>query len=528
MSNPVSLLALVADPILAQSDGALWPPHPLIILAIGVVIVLGMIIALRINAFIALITAALVVSLLAPVEEGGALGEKISRVAEAFGSTAAGVGIVIALAAVIGKAMMDSGAADRVVRMFLGFLGEKRGATALMGSGFALSIPVFFDTVFYLLVPLARSMYRQTKRHYLKYVMAISAGGAITHTLVPPTPGPLIIANNLGVDVGTMILVGGLVAIPSAIVGLAYAGVLDRIAPVPMREYGEEAAELAGEKTEAEAEPEPEPQPEPVAPQRLPGLGVSLAPILLPVLLITANSITKVVAQQSLELADNGGQPLHGEALTQALTAAAIDGEPIAQFFQWTNLLGNANLALLLAAAVAVATLYFHRRPTRKQLASTVEGALMSGGLIILITAGGGAFGAMLQAAEIGPAIQNMFGGATAGSGVGMLLLAFGVASLIKIAQGSSTVAMITAAAMIAAMVEGMTLPFHPVYLATAIGSGSLVGSWMNDSGFWIYTKMGALTEVEALKSWTPLLALLGITGGATTLLLSQILPMAT
>ncbi|MHC4560086.1 MAG: GntT/GntP/DsdX family permease, partial [Planctomycetota bacterium] len=142
--------------------------HPLLILGIGIATVIGMIVVLRINAFIALISAALIVSLLAP----GPLAEKVSRVAGAFGKTAGDIGIVIALAVVIGKCMMDSGAADRIVRAFLSLLGEKHSATALMASGYVLSVPVFFDTVFYLLVPLARSMTRRTGKHYVKYALA--------------------------------------------------------------------------------------------------------------------------------------------------------------------------------------------------------------------------------------------------------------------------------------------------------------------------------------------------------------------
>ncbi|MDH3585232.1 MAG: GntP family permease, partial [Phycisphaerae bacterium] len=249
--------------------------YPFIILIVGIAVVLGGIVVLRVNAFIALLTAAITISLMAP----GEWALKIKRVADAFGSTAASIGIVIALAAVIGRAMMDSGAADRVVKMFLSALGEKRSGAAMMGSGFTLSIPVFFDTAFYLLVPLARSLYRRTGRHYLKYLMAIAAGGAITHTLVPPTPGPLFIANRLGVDLGLMILMGIVVGLPSAIVGLMYAGWLDRRMPIEMRPYeGEEQAEA-------------------ISDERLPSLPVSLAPIVLPILLITLNSIVKTMAQ---------------------------------------------------------------------------------------------------------------------------------------------------------------------------------------------------------------------------------------
>jgi GntP family gluconate:H+ symporter len=163
------------------------------------------------------------------------------------------------------------------------------------------------------------------------------------------------------------------------------------------------------------------------------------------------------------------------------------------------------------------------------ELANAVEISLMSGGVIILITAAGGAFGAMLKVAEIGPEIEQLFsskGGQM--SGVGLMLLGFSVAAVLKVAQGSSTVAMITASAMLAAIAEGASssMGYHPVYLATAIGAGSLVGSWMNDSGFWIFAKMSGLTEIEALKSWTILLMVMGFTGLGTTLVLSLTLPL--
>lgn len=452
---------------------------PLFILLLGILIVIGMIVWLRINAFVALITAAMIVSLLSP----GAWMDKIGRVAVAFGNTTGSIGIVIAMAAIIGVTMMASGAADRIVQAFLGLLGKQRGGTALTASGFVLSVPVFFDTVFYLLIPLARSMYRQTGRNYLKFVMAISAGGAITHSLVPPTPGPLVIADNLSIDLGLMILVGALIALPAAICGLLFAGWLDRRMPVEMRP-------ITGVEQEAMSD----------AP--LPGLFASLLPIVLPVVLISGKTILDPIAEA-------GGA-----------------GSGWAALSQWTAVLGNPNLALVLAGFASVA-LYLHmRRPTREKLGRLLEQSLMSGGIIILITAAGGAFGAMLKEAQIGPAIQSLFAETSQSSGLVMLGLGFGIASLLKFAQGSSTVAMITASAMLAAMVTPDSLGFHIVYLGTAIGSGALVGSWMNDSGFWIFAKMGGLTETETLKSWTPLLAVLGITGGIMTLLLSWIMPL--
>src|SRR5437899_814946 len=319
--------------------------HPLLILLVGMATILVGIVVLRLNAFLALITAAIVVSLLAPGEPG----VKIARVAEGFGRTAGTIGIVIALAGIAGKAMMDSGAADRIVRAFLALLGEKRGATALCATGYVLSIPVFFDTVFYLLVPLARSMYGRTNRNYLKYIMAIAAGAAATHTLVPPTPGPLAVAGTLGVDLGTMVLVGLVVALPAAGVGLLYAGWVDRRMPVVPRENpGGGAAPSAGTHP-------------------LPGLIPSLLPIVLPVLLISSNTV--VVSMTS---------------------RAAVHTTVWSALSPYTAIIGNANLALLVSAVVAMGVYARQRGASRADLAEMVETSLMSAGLIILITAAGG------------------------------------------------------------------------------------------------------------------------------------------
>jgi GntP family gluconate:H+ symporter len=458
--------------------------HPLLILGIGIAVVIGMIVFLRINAFIALISAALIVSLFAP----GPLADRVSRVAGAFGKTAGGIGIVIALAVVIGKCMMDSGAADRIVRAFLSLLGEKRSAIALMASGYVLSVPVFFDTVFYLLVPLARSMTRRTGKYYVKYALAIAAGGVITHSLVPPTPGPLVMAANLDIDIGVMILAGALVALPASFVGMLFAGWRDRRMNIRMRPIG------TGE-----------PEPEPFDDSELPALSISLLPIVLPIVLVSANTIVSAIAKNATE----------GSSLKYTADLAAL--------------LGNVNLAMLLAAAIAMWMLKARRALTLAQLAGVVEISLMSGGIVILITAAGGAFGEMLRVAEVGPAIGKLFNSeGTEAAGVMLLVLGAVMASIIKIAQGSGTVAMITASAMVAAMIPSMkSLGYHPAYLATAIGGGSMICSWMNDSGFWVFVKMTGLTEAEGLKSWTPLVAVVGFTAVVVSLILAVVLPLA-
>ena len=443
---------------------------PLLILIIGMFTVIGMILVLRLNAFLSLTTAALVVSLLAP----GDLGDKVGRVAVAFGSTAGSIGIVIALAAVIGMCMLESRAADRIVQAFIGLFGMRRADAALLGSGYLLSIPVFFDTVFYLLIPLARSLRSRSGGHYAKYVMVICAGAVLTHSLVPPTPGPLINARNLGVDIGTMMLVGLIVSVPAAAAGLAFAAAIDRRIDIPYRDDDDINTDSR-------------------LPHAMPGLAAAITPIVLPVLMITSNTIASALA-------------------------------PDSKLAAWTAVLGNANTAMLAAAAIALILYVKQARPNRVEFSGRVEKALMSGGLIILITSAGGAFGAMLAAAEVGPSVQRLLVTANAG-GIALLFSGFMAASLLKIAQGSSTVAMITTSAMFGPLVVG-DLAFHPVYLAMAIGSGAMVGSWMNDSGFWIVSKMGGLTEAETFRTWSTIAAAIGVTAFVCTLVLFTVAPL--
>ncbi len=448
--------------------------NPIVILIIGVFLLIALILVLRLNAFVALITSAMVISLLSP----GDFAEKIARVGKAFGGTAGNIGIVIAMAAIIGKCMMDSGAADRIVRSFLKVLGEKRAATALMLSGFVLSVPVFFDTVFYLLIPLARSLWRRTRKNYMLYVTAIVAGSAITHTLVPPTPGPLIMANELKVDVGLMMILGLLIGLPTAALGVLVCKMINRRMDIPMRPYPGQA------------------EPEPLDDNQLPPFWISFAPIALPIILISLNTVTN-----------------------------ALDvGKPMSQI---AAVLGHRDSALVLAAAVAMFVLVRQRKLSFKELAARSETALMSGGMIILITAAGGAFGAMLREAGIKDWLQALLGEQGQTVGLVMLLMAFAVAVVMKFAQGSGTVSMITTVSIFAAMgVSPEMLGCNPVYLAMAIGSGSLVGDWMNNSGFWIFARMGGFTEIETLKSWTILTAALGVIGLGFTLLFARLLPM--
>ncbi len=489
----------------ADADFQVW--RPLTAMALGVFVVLALMIGLKTHAFVALILGALVISCFVPFDIVGFVkspepsvvrdaaaaspAQIVKRVTNSLGGAVSGIGILIAMAAIIGKCMLVSGSADKIVKSSLALLGEKRAALAMMVSGFVLSIPVFFDTVFYLLVPLARSLYRRTGKNYLLYLAAIAAGGAITHTLVPPTPGPLLVANTLQVKVGSVMLIGLAVGAPSAVVGLLAAAWLNKVMPIEMRPLPG-AADRENEESEFSV---------------LPSLPLALAPVLLPVLLITVETVYSTVYSATIK-ADPEGQ--------------------IAYIGGWLKLFGNSNFAMVLAALVAVFLCYSVQGHSLKKLADHVEDALLSGGVIILITAAGGAFGGLLAMTEIQVVVKSLFEGNAQG-GLIVLGVAYGLAAVLKVAQGSSTVSMIISSSLVASialpLVESDALGFHPAYLVPVIGAGSLMGSWMNDSGFWVFAKMGVLTEQETLRSWTVLLSILSIAGFLISLVFVTILP---
>ena len=450
--------------------------HPFLILLIAVAAVFVLIIRLRVNAFVALISSAILIGLLSP---DIAVNEVVPAVGERFGDVVGRIGIAIAMAAIVGQCLMESGAADRITRRFVAWLGEARSSLSLVASGYVLSVPVFSDTVFYLLVPLARAMsVRMGGRNYVLYVMAISAGGSATHVFVPPTPGPLVMASTFSVDVGIVILVGLCVALPASLCGWLYSIWIDRKLDMPIREApGLTLDELGKIATRPEEE--------------LPGFWVSMSPILLPVMLITSNTVANTF----------------------------YEGTGLARL---TAFLGNPSFALLAGAVVSLWLLARQNRLSLKKLAVPVEEAVKSAGVIILITAGGGAFGGMLVLAGVG----DMLGESASELGMSLMLLGFLLAMLVKIAQGSGTVAMITASAIMAPLLASADLTYHPVYVLMSIGSGALIGTWMNDSGFWVFRTMTGLTEIETLQTKTALLVVLGTTGFAVTLLGSWLFPL--
>lgn len=475
--------------------------HPLLILLAGMAVVMGGILVFRFHAFIALILGAFVVAAMTSPEQverywergpdsgGDKSVEKMSHISRAenaetlanesfpkfvtrgFGIGAMNLGIVIAMAAIIGKCLLESGGAQRIVIGIRRVFGDKRAPMAFASSSFFVGIPVFFDTVFYLLMPIGKAMAAKTKKNYLLLIMCMVAGGTMAHSLVPPTPGPLLVAESLKVDIGTMILGGLIVGVITVSAGYFYACWLNKRMVIPLRPSAFDNMETAE-----------------IDESKLPPLWLSTLPILLPVLLIAGENII----------------------------AEMVDSVPT-----WLKILGDKNIALTIAALVAIGLVLSRQGRSLRNISDSIQSALSSGGVIILITSAGGAFGYCLKQTGVGHALESF----TPESKFWLLPAAFFLTSLIRIAQGSATVSMITAIGIVAPLAAA-GLPYNPVYLALAIGCGSKPIPWMNDSGFWIVSRMSGMTEAETLKSVSVMLTIMGLVGLPVVMLGAWLFPL--
>ncbi len=469
---------------------------PVILLVLGLTVVLAGILWVKLHPVIALLTGALLVGALTSTEllrqyaasKGLSEGQTTSlleqslgeRVAIGFGNTCEKIGLLIMLASIIGKGLLDSGAAERIVRSMLSVFGQKKAPWAFTLSSFVLAIPIFFDTVFYLMIPLARAMGVRFQKSYALFVMAIIAGGTIAHSLVPPTPGPLFAAGAFGVSIGLMIMVGTIIGLACSTAGLLYAFWLNKRQDITVRTTADTSVETL--KTWLNKDT-----------SQLPSFFMANLPIVLPVILISGDTIMKsmrVSAPASIE------------------TFFAFAGDP--------------NVALFIAMIISLYLMAKQHDFNLKDLKKPVEESILSAGTIILITSTGGAFGHMLQQTSIG----SWIAGQASNYHYAILPLAFFITAVIRTAQGSATVAMITAVGMLTVFTSEGALNFNPVYLAIVIGCGSKIFPWMNDSGFWIICKMSGFTERETIRNFSYLLLVMGIVGLVVTMTMAKLFPL--
>jgi gluconate:H+ symporter, GntP family len=478
-------------------------------LALGIAVIVAVVLLTRLDAFVALLLASLVTGFVA----GQAPGDTITSITTGFGTTLGSIGIVIGLGVGIGKILEVSGAADALARAFVTALGRGREPWAMAGTGAVVSIPVFCDSGYVIMNPLARSIARRRRGGYVTLALALGCGMTLTHHLVPPTPGPLGVAGILGADLGGLILVGllfALVLLPVVVLYARWMGpqLEDSLEP-EMKEvvYGSAHATTrpagggtgtgllerpststtTGAPGSADGPPREEPEDDPTAalgtppegaPRHRVGAGLASLPLLLPLLLIVLNTVGTAIDRNS-----------------QGALAATDDYDPSG----WASALafiGNPVVALLIGVVLAV-YLLLPRWTTRAQTHGWLAQAAASAGLIILITGAGGALGQVLRDSGVGDELAS----AIASVSLPGVLVPFLVATLVRLAQGSGTVAMITAASVTAPLVDDLGL--SALAAALACCAGSMVFSYYNDSYFWVVTRFTGLDGTAALRGWS-------------------------
>ncbi len=426
-----------------------------IIIALIIVVILMVIAASKFNfhPFLSLLLSAIVMGFVGGLNES----EVTSTLMKGFGKTLGSIGIIIAFGTIIGAYLEKSGGAKTLAKWILGIIGKKRSALAMNITGFFVSIPVYCDSGFIILSPLNKAISKSTKIPLVVLGVSLAAGLYVTHVFVPPTPGPLAATAALDADLGLVIMLGILVAIPVSLVGLAWAKYIGRKIKYKELDIETDVKE----------------------PEILPRTSLAFAPILIPIILIALKSIA--------------GYPTHpfGEN----------------SFTGFINFIGNPIIALFIGVFLSFK---LKGRNVKETHFNWVSSGLKEAGIIILITGAGGAFGAILRATGIGDIIGDAFSGYNLG-----LFLPFLIAAILKSAQGSSTVSIITTAAIIAPILSsfGLDSDLGRALTVLSIGAGAMTVSHLNDSFFWVVAQFTEMDTATALKSQTVSTLFQGLTG---------------
>ena len=443
---------------------ALNPTRLVIAALIGLALLLVLIIKFKVQAMVAILVGAIVIGLVA----GMPFEDIVTAVNDGIGNTLKGIALLVGLGSMFGAILEVSGGAQTLAVSMVKWFGDKKAAWALGITGLVISMPVFFDAGLIILIPLAFSLAKRTKRSSLFYAIPLLAGLAVGHAFIPPTPGPVLVATMLGVELGWVIVVGIFCGIFAMIVaGPVWGSICGNKYYVPVPEH------VANQEDFDES--------------KLPNFWTIVGIILIPLVLIILDSVAGVVPAMA----------------------------PIAPIL---GFLGEPFVALLIATIVAMLVLGVKHGYKMDELEKIMTKSLEPTGLILLVTACGGVLRYMLQYSGLGDVIGN----AVASANLPIVVIAFIVAALVRICVGSATVAMTMAAGIIAAM-PGIA-ELSPLYLActtAAVAGGATVCSHFNDSGFWLVKSLVGMDEKTTLKTWTIMETLVGGTGFVVALIIS-------
>lgn len=431
---------------------------------IGLALLLVLIIKFKVHAMLSILIGAIAIGLIA----GMPFEEIVTAVDDGIGNMLKGIALLVGLGSMFGAILEASGGAQTLAVTMVKKFGDEKAAWALGITGLVISIPVFFDAGLIILIPLAFSLAKRTKKSSLFYAIPLLAGLAVGHAFIPPTPGPVLVATMLNVELGWVILVGVCCGFFAMIVaGPVWGAVCGKKFYVPVPD------QIANQKDIDES--------------KLPSFASVVTIIMIPLVLIILKSVAGVVP--------------------------ALAG--VAPLF---NFLGQPFAALLIATLAAMFILGTRHGYTMPELEKILTKSLEPTGLILLVTACGGVLRYILQYSGLGEIIGN----AVASINLPIVVVAFLVAALVRICVGSATVAMTMAAGIVAAMPEIASL--SPMYLAcvvAAVAGGATVCSHFNDSGFWLVRSLIGLDEKTTLKTWTIMETLVGGTGFIVALIIS-------
>ena len=431
---------------------------------LGLAVILLLIIRFKIPAMIAILVGAVLIGLGA-----GMSFEQISdSVNDGVGNTLKGIALLVGLGSMFGAILEISGGAQSLAVTLVRRFGDRKAAWALAVTGLVIAMPVFFDAGLIILIPIAFSLAKRTGRSSLYYAIPLFAGLAVGHAFIPPTPGPVLVASMLGVDLGWVIGIGLVCGIAAMIVaGPLWGAWCGKKYDVPVPEH---IASLP-----------------PLDESKLPGFGMVVSIILIPLLLMILRSVGNVVP-----------------AMAPARRVLSFLGEPF--------------VALTLATLAAMLMLGIRRGYTTRELEKVMTKSLEPVGLILLVTACGGVLRYILQNSGLG----TLIGEGVASAALPVVVVAFIIAALVRISVGSATVAMTMAAGILAAMPEiGSLSPLHLACVTAAVAGGATVCSHFNDSGFWLVKSLVGMDEKTTLKTWTVMETLVGVTGFAVALVIS-------
>jgi len=431
---------------------------------IGLALLLVLIIKFKIHAMLSILIGAVTIGLIA----GMPFEEIVSAVDDGMANTLKGIALLVGLGSMFGAILEISGGAQTLAVTMVKRFGDEKAAWALGITGLVIAMPVFFDAGLIILIPLAFSLAKKTGKSSLFYAIPLLAGLAVGHAFIPPTPGPVLVATMLNVDLGWVILVGVFCGIFAMIVaGPVWGSICGKKFYIPVPEHVANQADIDESK--------------------LPGFGTVVGIILIPLFLIIMKSVAGVVP-----------------------ALAGVQGV--------FNFLGQPFMALLIATLAAMFLLGTRHGYSLEELEKVMTKSLEPTGLILLVTACGGVLRYILQYSGLGDVIGN----AVASINLPIVVVAFLIAALVRICVGSATVAMTMAAGIVAAMPEIAGL--SQMYLAcvvAAVAGGATVCSHFNDSGFWLVRSLIGVDEKTTLKTWTIMETLVGGTGFLVALVIS-------